>query len=98
MLTPTRSLKSHFLSKLTVAQEQRDDLYREVPTKYDPYPVPEWVVHERQVMYGEVLSERAKIGKGETPFSEVLVAEGQAKGHSDYSSKFAFYCAELVLK
>jgi hypothetical protein len=30
--------------------------------------------------------------------SSVQRAERQAVGHSDYSKKFALYCAELVLK
>ena len=45
-------------------------------------PEPEWIVREREFMHQQVNIERV---------------ESMACGHSDYTRKFAIYCAELVL-
>ncbi|MEV3999068.1 hypothetical protein AB0K62_25895 [Streptomyces halstedii] len=39
---------------------------------------------------------RAEYGLPPIPLEVVTRVEGLAVGHSDYSWKFAFYCAELV--
>ncbi|MFD8609751.1 hypothetical protein [Streptomyces sp. NPDC059631] len=41
---------------------------------------------------------RAEHGLPPVPLEEILRVEQQAGGHSDYSLKFAFYCAELAQK
>lgn len=57
-----------------------------------------WVAFERDTMFDAVTRERAKLGKGPLPMKEIERVERMAVGHSDYSRKFALYCAELVLK
>ncbi|WP_327066817.1 hypothetical protein [Kitasatospora sp. NBC_01302] len=56
----------------------------------------EWVAHERTTMHRAVNKARAELGKQPLPISAVEAVEQQAVGHSDYSSKYAPYCAELV--
>lgn len=55
-----------------------------------------WVLYELHAMHQAVTQARAELGKQPLPISAVEAAEQQAVGHSDYSSKFALYCAELV--
>lgn len=56
-----------------------------------------WVVFERDTMFDAVTRERAKLGKAPVPMKDVERVETMAMGHCDYSSKFALYCAELVV-
>lgn len=58
----------------------------------------EWVRHERQTMHTAVNQARAEHGKPPVPLNAVEHAEDLASGHSDYTRKFAFYCAELVFQ
>jgi uncharacterized protein YkwD len=58
---------------------------------------PEWVFFERKTMTAAVNAERQKKGLPAVPPSEVIRVERQASGHSDYSHKFALYCAELAI-
>jgi hypothetical protein len=57
-----------------------------------------WIVAERLVMFATVNRLRSNYGLPPIQLSSVQRAERQAVGHSDYSKKFALYCAELVLK
>ena len=56
-----------------------------------------WVLHERAQMLRHV--NKAREGVGRAPVSEAAVrsAERQAEGHSDYTRKWALYCADLIL-
>lgn len=56
-----------------------------------------WVVYERETMYQAVNRERAKLGKTNLDLQELMKVERSAFGHSDYASKFALGCMELVL-
>lgn len=77
-------LRDSMLKVLSTAQEQRK-------TRED------WIQFERDTMFDAVTRERAKLGKGPRTMKDLMVVENLACGHSDYSSKFALYCAELVL-
>src|SRR5690349_13820024 len=57
-----------------------------------------WVLHERAQMVRHV--NKAREGLGYPPVSEdaVHAAERQAEGHSDYTRKYALYCADLILE
>ncbi|MFD8609754.1 hypothetical protein [Streptomyces sp. NPDC059631] len=57
-----------------------------------------WVSFERARMHETVNEIRAEHGLPPVPLEEILRVEQQAVGHSDYSQKFAFYCAELVVQ
>lgn len=89
-------LATRFLGVLAEAQKerpQRDSLVE----RADGYPELEWAAYERGVMHEEVNRVRAESGHEPVPLTLVERVEGQAAGHSDYSSKFALYCAELAL-
>lgn len=55
-----------------------------------------WIVYERRMMWQAV--NRMRRGRGKSPLSmdEVERVERLAVGHTDYTPKFARYCAELV--
>lgn len=79
-----RPLRDRLLQSLSKAQEQRRQ--RE-----------DWIEYERNSMFDAVTRERTLLGKGPISMELVERAESMACGHVDYSSKFALYCAELVL-
>jgi hypothetical protein len=47
-------------------------------------------------MWAEVNAARAEAGLPAALLGELIRAEQQAVGHSDYTSKYALYCAELA--
>lgn len=49
-------------------------------------------------MHQAVNKARADRGLPSVSLAEVARVEQQAFGHSDYTKKFALYCAELALK
>lgn len=61
-------------------------------------PECEWAVHERDVMHQQVNDARAALGLPPVSLDAVLGVERMAVGHSDYTSKYALYCADLALK
>lgn len=79
---------------LTRAQEERDKR----PNLVDGPDGPEcqWAAYERTRMHDAVNAIRADLGRAPVPMPDVLHAERQAVGHSDYSRKYALYCAELA--
>lgn len=56
-----------------------------------------WIAAERKVMLDETNEWRALLGKPPVTEDAVRHVEQWACGHSDYSNKFALYCAELTL-
>lgn len=63
----------------------------------DNLTVPTWVLAERRAMLGMVNKLRSNSGLG--PIDEVTLvrlAESEAVGHCDYSTKYALYASELV--
>lgn len=56
-----------------------------------------WIDYEREQMHEAVTRERAKLGKGPIPLTQVERVESMAAGHVDYADKWPLYCAELVL-
>ena len=79
---------------LAAAQEQRDQR----PDLVDGPDGPEceWAAYERTRMHEQVNEIRAERGLPAVPVEDILRVERQAVGHSDYSLKFAFYCAEIA--
>lgn len=79
-----RALRDSFLATLTKTQRERSLR-------------PDWVLHERRVMRDAVNAVRIDAGLAPVAIAAVERVETMAVGHSDYSSKFALYCAELAL-
>ncbi len=92
-----RALSDSLREVLAAAQELRDQR----PDLIDGPQGPEcaWAIHEREVMLGAVNRLRAGIDAELPPvtMAEVERADQLACGHVDYSRKFAWGCAELVL-
>ena len=86
--TPARlrlpALRDRFLALLSEAQCSRNEH-------------PDWVLRERRLMRDLVNIERLCEHLPALPITAVERVETMAEGHSDYSSKFALYCAELAL-
>lgn len=80
VLLATRDL---LLQQLGVAQRQRGKRA-------------DWIEHERSTMFDSVNCERTIMSKRALPITEIERVEKLALGHSDYSLKFALYCAELI--
>jgi len=57
-----------------------------------------WAAYERSRMHEKVNEIRTDRGLPAITVEDILRVERQAVGHSDYSLKFAFYCAELTVK
>jgi hypothetical protein len=89
--TNLQSLFGEMRRILTHAQEQRDDRQEVIDGELD------WIRYERQTMHDAVNQARADRGLPPTPLTLIERAEKQATGHSDYTKKFALYCAELAL-
>ncbi len=89
-----RQLCDDLLNTLKAAQRERPSL-RDKPFIYGE---PAFVTFERQEMHKAVCRERASRGLKAVPISRIMRAERMAYGHSDYSSKYALYCAEIVVE
>jgi uncharacterized protein YkwD len=84
-------------SALIRAQSERGE--RQDMT-YDPRGNPEvaWAAYERAKVLEAVNQVRAEFHLPPVTAEDVFRAEQMAVGHSDYTKKFALYCAELALK
>lgn len=80
-----------FIKKLSAEQKHRETRNKIINGES------EWVVAERQFMIDLTQKTRKEIGFEPVEESLILRAEREACGHSDYSSKFALYCAEIAL-
>jgi hypothetical protein len=58
----------------------------------------EWMIYEREVMFRAINAVRLQRGRPAVTIVEVMRMENCAKGHIDYSRKFALYSAELALE
>lgn len=90
-----RAVHERLVTELTDAAKQRDRRQYLVngPTGYEPG----WVRYERGRMLAVVNDERAKRGLQPVAWTAVAGAESAAAGHVDYVTKYALYCAELVV-
>lgn len=83
-------LYDRMYAALTAAQAER-------PKRQDLVgDEPAWVRYERDTMWAEVNAARAEAGLPAALLGDLIRAEQQAVGHSDYTSKYALYCAELA--
>lgn len=81
-------LRDHLLDVLSEAQEKYRKMY--IHTL-------EWVDKEREAMLSEVNRQLVNRQKSEISMDQLIRAEHLAVGHTDYSSKFSLYCAEIIL-
>ncbi|MBH0243106.1 hypothetical protein I3W98_10120 [Streptomyces cavourensis] len=95
-MSSLRASTGSLLAVLTAAQEQRDQRAHLVDGPDGPEC--EWAVFERSTMHQGVNDIRAERDLPPIPLEAVIRVERLAIGHSDYSRKFAFYCAELAAK
>jgi len=94
------ALRDRIQARLIAVSKERDKRMDFVPEpSYFRRPGQEfaWIAHERAVMHALVNEERARVGKAPIPESEIARVTQYAVGHSDYGSKLALYCSELVL-
>lgn len=93
------ALLLQFREILASAQKERPsrDGYKEVTIRGRTYQEPSWAVFEVETMLRAVNEVRVADGKPEATTDDLWRIEGYARGHSDYSLKFALYCAELAI-
>lgn len=93
------SLHAQFREVLANAQKERTSRpdFVEVTIRGHKYQEPAWAVFEMETMLGAVNKIRTSDGKPAATMDDLWRVEGTAKGHSDYSTKFALYCVELAL-
>lgn len=84
------ALRDQLLHTLTEAQEERPAREYVISGELG------WVIYERETMHRAVNEARAEVGKQSLTIDQIEQVESLATGHSDYSSKYALYCAELV--
>lgn len=84
------------LDTLRAAQEQRH-VRPEFVTDDEGAPELGWVIYERNRMLETVNQLREASGSQPVDLDAVMRAETSACGHSDYTSKFAIRCADLVI-
>lgn len=100
-MTRLIDLKEQMLKVLSAAQKERKarpEYVDFVNAWGHKVKEPEWAIHELNVMFAEVNRRRAENGLAPISLVDVQKVESMACGHSDYSSKFALYCAELTFK
>lgn len=95
-MTTLKAANDVLRATLAAAQEQRDQR----PDLVDGPDGPEceWSAFERARMHETVNAIRAERGLPAVPVGDIVRVERMAVGHSDYSLKFALYCAELTEK
>ena len=88
-----------FRMVLAHAQTQRKDREEFVPVviRGRSYQEVAWAVFEAKTMWDAVNWVRSSAGQPGVTLDDIWRVEGTAKGHSDYSRKFALYCTELAL-
>lgn len=96
MPTSLKAATDVLRATLAAAQEERPQR----PDLVDGPDGPEceWAAYERNRMRETVNAIRAERGLPPVPVEDVVRVERLAVGHSDYSRKFAYYCAELAEK
>lgn len=78
----------------------RDDLLEALSAQQDMrkrYDGTKWIAAERDVMLDAVNAWRGQLGLRPVDLAAIERVERMAVGHSDYSSKFALYCAEIAM-
>ncbi|KXO92955.1 Uncharacterised protein (plasmid) [Tsukamurella tyrosinosolvens] len=84
-------LIKEFTNKLNSEAEHRDERQQRLSSGELA-----WAAHERDFMRDLVNAARADRGAGPVDVARIEAVEQLAAGHSNYTSKFAMYCAELV--
>lgn len=98
MTTATRLIATYEIlhAALITAQAERDQ--RPDLVTVNGQPECAWAIYERGVMLEQVNKIRADLGYQPVHMAAVERVENAAVGYSDYTKKYALYCAELALK
>lgn len=87
-----QKLTNDFLRVLNDAQKHRSEKSKWIGNGLG------WVIYEREVMLQVVNAVRLQRKRPRIMVEEVRRVEESAIGHTDYSQKFALYCAQLALE
>jgi len=87
-----QKLTADFLRVLNDAQKHRPEKSKRVGDEL------EWVIYEREVMLQAINAVRLQRKRPRITVEELHRVEETAVGHTDYSQKFALYCAQLALR
>jgi uncharacterized protein YkwD len=90
---PWREVRERFLQVLEEAQRHRGEMPELV--QFAGERAPAWHIFELKKMLEAVNKERQKLNLPEVTMDAVVKVNQYATGHSDYTRKFALYCAEL---
>jgi len=85
------TIESRLLKIFTAAQGKRSSRRRIIGGEV------EWVTLERQLMIDTVQKMRKEENLPLVPVEDILRAEREACGHTDYTVKFVRYCAEITI-
>ncbi len=88
----------YLVSVLVEAQKRRRESAMQALVSTGEGSELRWVLHERVQMLKHVNKAREGIGRAPVTEDAVRAAERQAEGHSDYTRKWALYCADLILE
>jgi hypothetical protein len=84
-------LIDHFQGVLIEAQKHRDERQDLVHGELG------WVVFERETMFAAVNKKRVEFNLPTITLEHLKRVEAQAVGHTDFTHKFALYCAEISI-
>ncbi len=94
-------LRDEMLQVLSAAQKERSkrlNMVEIVNAWGHKENVCAWAVYEMNTMLTEVNKRRSSRRLSPISLNDIQKVESSACGHSDYSSKFALYCAELTIR
>jgi hypothetical protein len=91
-----RAAYTALLEALRAAQQVRNER-DELTTDTNGEPIAAWALHERDVMLRETNRWRDYARLPHVDMAAIERVERMAAGHSDYTTKFAWYCAEVSM-
>ena len=83
-------LINYFQDILQSAQEHRAERNHFIENELG------WITFERKIMFNAVNDKRLEFNLSPLTLDQFRKAENSAVGHTDYTHKFALYCAELI--
>lgn len=85
------------MSELRVLHQHMREVLADVQAKRKEASDSSWILREQEAMLQAVNLERVRRQRAPITMETLIRREQLAVGHTDYSIKFALYCAELVL-
>ena len=87
--------RDEIMKRLTVQQKRRSKFTEDVTKDGETHIG--WVFAERDCVLTAVNKLRAALGKEPVSAKDIRRIDNMAAGHSDYTSKFCLYAAEMVM-